>query len=325
MKLARRKVLQLAAGAAALPALPRFARAETYPSRPIRLIVGFPAGGGVDLNARPIGQWLSDRLGQQVVIENRPGAGSNIATESVVRAAPDGYTLLAVSMSAALNTSLYDKLNYNFLRDIAPVGSTMRLANLIVVNPAVPAKTIPEFIAYAKANPGKVNMASAGNGTTGHIFGELFNSMAGVKMVHVPYRGGAPALTDLIGGQVQVYFSPIPEVIEHVRAGKLRALAVTTGTRWETLPDIPAVGEYLPGYDASGWHGIGVPTGTPVEIIERLNKEINAGLADPQIKARAAEMGEVTFPGTPAAFGKLIADETEKWGKVVRASNIKGD
>jgi tripartite-type tricarboxylate transporter receptor subunit TctC len=321
----RRQFLHLAVGAAALPAVLRVASAQTYPARPVRIVVGFPAGGGVDINARPIGQWLSERLGQQFVIENRPGAGSNIATEAVVRASPDGYTLLAISVANALNATLYDKLNFNFIRDIVPVASTMRVPGLMVVNPSVPANTVPEFIAYVKANPGKVNMASAGNGTTGHVFGELFKFMTGVNMVHVPYRGGAPALTDLLGGQVQVYFGPIPESIEHTRAGKLRALAVTTSTRWEALPDIPTVGEFVPGYDGSGWYGIGAPKGTPVEIINRLNTEINAGLADPKMKVRVAEMGETTLAASPAAFGKLIAEETEKWEKVIRAAGIKAE
>jgi tripartite-type tricarboxylate transporter receptor subunit TctC len=325
MKLHRRQLLSLAAGAAALPAFARIATAQAYPSRPVRIIVGFPAGGGVDINARPIGQWLSERLGQQFVIENRPGAGSNIATEAVVRAAPDGHTLLAVSVANALNATLYDKLNFNFIRDIVPVASTMRVPGLMVVHPSMPANTLPEFITYVKANPGTVNMASAGNGTTGHVFGELFKFMAGVNMLHVPYRGGAPALTDLLGGQVQVYFGPISESIEHVRAGKLRALAVTTATRWEALPDIPAVGEFVPGYDASGWYGIGAPKGTPFEVIDRLNSQINAGLADPKMKIRVAEMGETTISTSPADFGKLIAEETEKWGKLIRAANIKGE
>jgi tripartite-type tricarboxylate transporter receptor subunit TctC len=324
-QLHRRQLLCLAAGAAALPAFSRIATAQAYPSRPVRIIVGFPAGGGVDINARPIGQWLSERLAQQFVIENRPGAGSNIATEAVVRASPDGHTLLAVSVANALNATLYDKLNFNFIRDIMPVASTMRVPGLMVVHPSISANTLPEFIAYVKAHPGKVNMASAGNGTTGHIFGELFKFMAGVNMLHVPYRGGAPALTDLLGGQVQVYFGPISESLEHVRAGKLRALAVTTATRWEALPDIPAVGEFVPGYDASGWYGIGAPKGTPLEVIDQLNMQINAGLADPKMKVRVAEMGETTISTSPADFGKLIAEETDKWGKLIRAASIKAE
>jgi tripartite-type tricarboxylate transporter receptor subunit TctC len=325
MKLPRRNFLHLAAGAAALPGLPRVAWAQAYPTRPVRVIVGFPAGGGVDINARPISQWLSERLGQQFIVENRPGAASNIATEVVVRASPDGYTLLAVSVANALNATLYEKLNFNFIRDIVPVAGTMRVPGIMVVNPSVPANTVPEFIAYAKANPGKVNMASGGNGTTGHVFGELFKFMTGVNLVHVPYRGGAPALTDMLGGQVQVYFGPAPESLEHIRAGKLRALAVTTATGLEGLPDIPSMAKFLPGYDASGWYGIGAPKGTSVEIIEKLNHEINAALADPKIKARIAEMGETALSTSAADFGKLIAEETEKWGKVIRAANIKAE
>jgi tripartite-type tricarboxylate transporter receptor subunit TctC len=325
MKLPRRNFLHLAAGAAALPAVTRFAWAQAYPARLVRVLVGFPAGGGVDINARPISQWLSERLGQQFVVENRPGAASNIATETVVRASPDGYTLLAVSVANALNATLYEKLNFNFIRDIVPVASTMRVPGVMVVNPSVPANTVPEFIAYAKANPGKVNMASGGNGTTGHVFGELFKFMTGVNLVHVPYRGGAPALTDMLGGQVQVYFGPAPESLEYIKAGKLRALAVTTATSLEVLPDVPTMAEFLPGYEASGWYGIGAPKGTPVEIIDMLNKEINTALGNPKIKARIAEMGETALPTSPADFGKFIADETEKWGKVIRAANIKAD
>jgi tripartite-type tricarboxylate transporter receptor subunit TctC len=323
MKLPRRSFLHLAAGAAALPAVSRFAWAQAYPARPVRVIVGFPAGGGVDINARPISQWLSERLGQQFIVENRPGAGSNIATEAVARALPDGYTLLAVSVANALNATLYEKLNFNFIRDIVPVAGTMRVPGVMVVNPSVPANTVPEFIAYAKANPGKVNMASGGNGTTGHVFGELFKFMTGVNLVHVPYRGGAPALTDMLGGQVQVYFGPAPESLEHIRTGKLRALAVTTATGLEVLPDIPTMAKFLPDYEASGWYGIGTPKGTPVEIIDILNKEINTALGDPKIKARIAEMGETALPTSPVDFGKLIVDETEKWAKVIRAANIK--
>src|SRR5262245_19202297 len=323
MKLPRRNFLHLAAGAAALPAVSHFAWAQTYPARPVRVIVGFPAGGGVDINARPISQWLSERLGQQFIVENRPGAASNIATEAVVRALPDGYTLLAVSVANALNATLYEKLNFNFIRDIVPVAGTMRVPGIMVVNPSVPANTVPEFIAYAKANPGKVNMASGGNGTTGHVFGELFKFMTGVNLVHVPYRGGAPALTDMLGGQVQVYFGPAPESLEHIRAGKLRALAVTSATGLEVLPDIPTMAKFLPDYEASGWYGIGAPKGTPVEIIDILNKEINTALGDPKIKARIAEMGETALPTSPADFGKLIADETEKLAKVIKLGGIK--
>ena len=323
MKLPRRKFLRLAAGAAALPAVSHFAWAQTYPTRPVRLVVGFPPGGGTDITARLIGQWLSERLGQQLIIENRPGAGSNIATEGVVRAAADGYTLLLVSAAHAINATLYDRLNYNFLRDIAPVAGVIRVPNLMEVNPSLPPKSVPEFIAYAKANPGKVNYASGGNGTAQHLAGELFKIMTGVDMVHVPYRGDAPALTDLIGGQVQVMFGNMPSSIEHIRAGKLRPLAVTTAARSEALPDLPPVGDFVPGYEASTWQGLGAPGNTPAEIVDKLNKEINAALSDPKIKARLADLGGTVLSGSPADFGRLIADETEKWGKVIRAANIK--
>ena len=323
MKLPRRQFLHLTAGAAALSAVSHFAWAQAYPTRPVRLVVGFPPGGGTDITARLIGQWLSERLGQQFVIENRPGAGSNIATEGVARAAADGYTLLLVSTAHAINATLYDKLNYNFLRDIAPVAGIIRVPNVMEVNPSLPPKSVSEFIAYAKANPGKVNYASGGNGTAQHLSGELFKMMTGVVMVHVPYRGDAPALTDLIGGQVQVMFGSIPPSLEHIRAGKLRALAVTTATRSEALPDIPTVSDFVPGYEASAWYGIGAPRNTPAEIVDKLNKEINAALSDPKIKARLADLGGTVLSGSPADFGKLIADETEKWGKVVRAANIK--
>ena len=323
MKLPRRQFLHLTAGAAALPAVSHFAWAQTYPTRPVRLVVGFPPGGGTDITARLIGQWLSERLGQQFVIENRPGAGSNIATEGVARAAADGYTLLLVSAAHAINATLYDRLNYNFLRDIAPVAGIIRVPNVMEVNPSLPPKSVSEFIAYAKANPGKVNYASGGNGTAQHLSGELFKMMTGVVMVHVPYRGDAPALTDLIGGQVQVMFGSIPPSVEHIRAGKLRALAVTTATRSEALPDIPTVSDFVPGYEASAWYGIGAPRNTPAEIVDKLNKEINAALSDPKIKARLADLGGTVLSGSPADFGKLIADETEKWGKVIRAANIK--
>jgi tripartite-type tricarboxylate transporter receptor subunit TctC len=323
MKLSRQQFLHLAAGAAALPAVSRIAAAQSYPTRPVRLLAGFPPGGAVDIVARVMGQWLSERLGTPFVIENRPGAGGNIATEAVVRASPDGYTLLMVNVGNAINTTLYDKLNFNFIRDIVPAASIMRAPGVMVVNPSVPANTVPEFIAYAKANPGKVNMASAGNGTTGHVFGELFKFMTGVNMVHVPYRGGAPAITDLLGGQVQVYFGPIPESIGHIRAGRLRPLAVTSAMRLEVLRDIPAVAEFVPGYEASGWHGIGAPANTPREIVEKLNQEINAALADPKIKARLADIGGTVLAGSNADFGKLIADETEKWGKVVKFAGLK--
>jgi tripartite-type tricarboxylate transporter receptor subunit TctC len=318
----RRKFLHLAA-AAALPALSQGARAQAYPSRPVRIIVGFTAGGNFDLTARLIGQWLSQRLGQQFVVENRPGAGTNIATEAVVRASADGYTLLLGGAVNAINPTLYEKLNFDFIRDIAPIASVIRFPNVIDLNPSLPAKTIPEFIAYAKANPGKVNMASSGNGTSQHLSGELFKMMTGVNLIHVPYRGASQALTDLIGGQVQVSFDPLPPAIELIKSGKVRALAVTTATRSEVLPDVPTVGEFVSGYEASGWNGIVAPKNTPVEIIEKLNKEINTGLADPTIKAKLADLGGMVLAGSAADFGKFIADETEKWGKVIRAANIK--
>lgn len=325
MKLPRRRFLRLAAGAVALPAVSSIASAQTYPTGPVHLIVGFAAGGPTDITARLLGQWLSDRLGQQFIIENRSGAGSNIATEAVVRAPPDGYTLLLIGTTNATNATLYDNLNFNFIRDIAPVAGIMRAQGVLVVNPSFPAKTVPEFIAYAKANPGKINMATAGNGSPPHIYGELFKAMAGVDLAQVPYRGGAPALTDLLGGQVQVMFESVLSSIAYIRAGKLRALAVTSGTRSAALPDVPTVGEFVPGYEASGWFGIGAPKDTPAEIVGKLNREITAGLADPKIKERLAALGGVPMPMTPAEFGKLIADETEKWGKVIRAANIKAD
>jgi tripartite-type tricarboxylate transporter receptor subunit TctC len=323
MKFPRRTFLQLAAGAAALPAMSRFAFAQPYPTRPVRWIVGIAAGGPQDIVARLIGQWLSERLGRPFIIENRPGAGGNVGTEAVVRAPPDGYTLLLVALPNAINATLYDKLNFNFIRDIAPVASIMRSPSVLVVHPSIPTKTVPEFVAYAKANPGKLSFASGGNGTPGHIAGELFKMMAGVDMVHVPYRGAAPALTDLLGGQVQVIFSPLPAAIEYIRAGTLRPLAVTTATRSEALPDIPAVGDFVPGFEASNWQGLGAPKNTPTEIVAKLNQEINAALADPKIKARLADAGGTALPGSPAEFGKLIADETEKWGKVVKFSGAK--
>jgi tripartite-type tricarboxylate transporter receptor subunit TctC len=318
----RRQFLHLAAGAAALPAVSRIAWAQAYPTRPVRIVVGVAAGGAPDIFARLIGQWLSDRLGQQFVIENRPGAATNIATEVVVRAPADGYTLLQVSTAHAINATLYQKLNFNFIRDIAPVASIVRLPLVMLVHPSVPAKTVSEFIAYAKANPGKVSMASSGIGTSLHMTGELFKMMAGVDLVHVPYRGGTAMLTDLIGGQVQVLFVG-SETIEHIRSGKVRALAVTTATRSELLPDTPTVGEFLPGFDASVWFGIGAPKDTPANIVEKLNKEINAALADPKIKARLADLGATVLALSPAEVGKLIAEETEKWAKVIRAANIK--
>ena len=320
----RRKFLHLVAGAAAaLPAMPQIVRAQAYPTRPVRLVVGFPAGGVGDVLARLMGQWLSDRLGQPFVIENRPGAATNIAAEAVVRAAPDGHTLLWITAANAINASLYEKLSFNFIRDITPVASVVRGPGVMEVNPAVPAKTIPEFIAYAKANPGKINLASSGPGTVSHVAGELFKMMAGVDMLHVPYRGAAPALTDLISGQVQVMILPIISSIEHLKAGRLRALGVTTATRLEVVPDIPTVAEFLPGYEVSDWTGIGVPRGTPVEIVDRLSAEINAGLDNPKIKARLAELGSLLMPMSRAEFGKMIAAETEKWAKVVASAGIK--
>ena len=325
MKLPRRKFLHLAAGVTAFPVAMRSASAQSYPSRPVHIIVGFPPGGATDINARLIGQWLSERLGQPFIIENRPGAGSNIGTELVVHAVPDGYTVLLAGPPTAINATLYEKLNFNFIRDIAPIASIVREPLIMVVNPSVPAKTVPEFIAYAKANPGKINMASAGNGSVVHIAGELFKMMAGVDMVHVPYKGGGPGVTDLLGGQVQVMFATAPSSIEFVKAGKLRALAVTTATRLAALPDIATVGEFVPGYEASGFYGLGAPKSTPLEIIDKLNKEINASLADPKMKARIAETGGTVLAGSPTDFEKLIAEETDKWGKVIRAANIKPD
>jgi len=323
LKLPRRKFLHLTAGAAALPAVSRVAWAQTYPTRPVRWIVGYPPAGATDIAARLMGQWLSDRLGQPFVIENRPGASGNIGTEAVVNALPDGYTLLLVNAGNAINAMLYEKLKYNLIRDIAPVAGIIRVPLVMQVNPSVPVKTVPEFIAYAKANPGKLNMASAGNGTPQHVSGELFKMMAGVNMTHVPYRGSAPALTDLLGGQVQVVFDTTLASIEYIRAGRLRPLAVTTATRLEALPEIPTVSDFLPGYEASGWYGVGAPKNTPTEIVDKLNKEINAALANPKIKAQLADLGGIVLALSPAEFGKLIADETEKWGKVIRAANIK--
>jgi tripartite-type tricarboxylate transporter receptor subunit TctC len=321
----RRQFLRLAAGAAALPALSRVAKAQTYPTRPVHIIVGFPAGGPNDIVARIMGQWLSERLGQPFVVENRPGAASNIGTELVVRARPDGYTLLIVGPPAIFNATLYNNLNFNFIRDIAPVAGIMRVPEVMLVNPSFPAKTVPEFIAYAKANPGKINMASAGSGSAPHIYGALFNTMTGVNMVHVPYHGGSPALIDLMGGQVQVMFETTFSTMAYIRAAKLRALAVATATRSPVLPDIPTVSEFVPGYEASALYGVGAPKNTPPEIVDKLNKEINAGLADPKIKQQFADLGSVAMPMTPAEFGKLIADDTEKWGAVIRAANIKAE
>jgi tripartite-type tricarboxylate transporter receptor subunit TctC len=325
MKLARRRFLYLAAGAALLPAVSRIATAQAYPTRPVRLIIGYPPGGSADITARLIGQWLSERLGQPFVIESRPGAGTNIATETVVNAPPDGYTLLLVAPANAINATLYEKLNHNFVRDIAPVAGLIRFPNVIVVNPSVPAKTVPELIAYAKANPGTLNMASSGAGSTIHVSGELFKMMTGINMVHVPYRGGAPALTDLISGQVQVMFDNVPTSIEFIRAGKLRPLAVTTAARSNVLPDLPTVADFVPGYEASAWYGVGVPKGTPEAIIDKLNKEINAILADPKARARFDELGASLIAGSPAEFGQLVADETEKWAKVVKFSGARPD
>src|SRR5216684_130078 len=325
MNHSRRRILQLAAGMALVPIVSRVAAAQAYPSRPARILVGAAPGGAFDLLARLMGPRLSARLGQPFIIENRPGAGSNIAAEAVVNAPADGYTLLLVSSVNAINATLYDKLNFNFLQDIAPVASIARQPQIMLVNPSFPAKTVPEFIAYAKANPGKISMASAGNGTGPHLGGELFKMMAGIDMVHVPYRGGAPALTDLIGGEVQVMFDTTPASIEHIRAGQIRPLAVTTTSRSEALPDIPTVGDFVPGYEASAWYGVGAPKNTPAEIVEKLNKEINAALADPTIKARLAELGGTGLAGPHAAFGKLIAEETKKWAKVVKFSGAKPD
>ena len=323
MEFPRRTFLHLAACAAALPAVPRMARAQAYPSRPVRIIVGFPAGGATDIQARLMGQWLSDRLGQQFIIENRSGASGNIGTEAVARAAPDGYTLLQIVTPHAINAALYSNLSFDFARDIAPVVCSARLGYVIVVHPSVPVTTIPEFIAYAKANPGKINYGSAGPGTPQNIACELFKMMAGVNLVHVPYRGGAPAITDLIGGQIQVIFAPLSESIQQIKAGQLRALAVTTATRLNVLPDHPTVADFVPGYEASGFAGIGVPRNTPAEIIELLNKELNVGLADSKVKGRIEELGGTVAGGTPAEFGKVISEATEKWAKVIKFAGIK--
>ena len=325
MKLPRRRFLQLAAAAGALPAMSRIALAQTYPARLVRLVVGYPPGGPTDIVARIAAAWLSERIGQQVIVENRPGASGNVATEAVVRAAPDGYTLILTTAAHAINPSLFDKLGFNFIRDTEPVASIMYGPNMMVLNPSVPAKTVPEFIAYAKANPGKVNMASPGTGTSIHVSGELFKMMAGIDMLHVPYRGSAPALTDLIGGQVHVMFDAMSSSIEHVKAGKLRALAVTTARRSELLPELPTIGEFLPGYEATTWWGICAPKGTPRDVVNLLNKEIGAGLDDPKLKARIADLGCSVLAGSPADFGTLIASETEKWAKVVKFAGIKAD
>ena len=321
----RRQFLHLASGAVALPALSRIASAQTYPTRPVRLVVGFAAGQAIDILARLIAQSLSERFGQQFIVENRPGGGGNIATEAVVRAPPDGYTLLAVGSNNMINATLYEKLNFDFIRDIALVASIYRVPQVMEVNPSFPAKTLPELIAYAKANPGKINFASAGNGSVAHVTAELFKMMAGVNMQHVPYRGAAPALTDLLGGQVHLMFDNMPSSIEHIRAGRLRPLAVTATARLEGLPDVPTVADFLPGFETSAWAGIGAPKNTPAEIIDQLNRETNAALADPKLKARVADLGGMVFPLSPAEYEKRVAEETEKWGKVVKFTGARPD
>ena len=325
MKLTRRQFLRVGAAASALTAMSRMVWAQTYPARPVRWVVGFPAGSSGDMVARLTTKWLADRLGQPFVVENRSGAGGNIATEVVVRAPSDGYTLLAAGSGHAINATLHDKLSFNFLRDIAPVAGVIRVPNMMVVNPSLPIKTVPEFIAYATANPGKINMASAGNGTTPHLTGELFKLMADVNMLHVPYRGTVPALNDLLAGQVHVMFGPMPASIEFTRTRRLRALAVTAAARWDALPDLPTVAEFLPGFEASTFYGVGAPNNTSAQIIGKLNNEINLGLVDPTMKARFLNLGGAAMPGSPAEFGRLIAEETEKWAKVIRAANIKAD
>ena len=325
MKFPRRTFLHMAMGAAALPALPRMARAQAYPSRPVRIIVGFPAGGATDIQARLMGQWLTDRLGQQFIVENRAGASGNIGTEAVAKAPADGYTLLQVVTPHAINAALYSNLSFDFVRDIAPVVCAARLAYVVVVHPSVPATTIPEFIAYAKANPGKINYGSAGSGTPQNIACELFKMMTGVNLVHVPYRGGAPATSDLVGGHIQVIFSPVSESIGHIKAGALRPLAVTTASRLDVFPDVPTLAEFVPGYEASGFAGIGAPKDTPADIITMLNKELNAGLADSKVRARIVELGGTVLGGTPAEFGAIISEATEKWAKVIKFAGIKAD
>jgi tripartite-type tricarboxylate transporter receptor subunit TctC len=325
MRLSRRRFLHLAASAAAFPAVPDSASAQSYPTQQVRVVVGLAAGGGVDIVARLMGQWLSERFGRPFVIENHPGAGGNIGTEAVVRATPDGYTLLLIAPANIINATLYDKLSFNFIRDIAPVAGIISVPNIMVVNPSFPAKTVPEFIAYAKANPGKVNMGSSGSGTTLHISGELLKMMAGIDIVHVPYRGAGPALTDLLGGQVQVVFATMPSVIEYIKAGALRAVAVTSATRSVALPDVPTVGDFVPGYEASSAYGIGAPRNTPADIIDLLNTAISAILADPKAKARLADLGGTMMPGSPADFRKFIAEETDKWAKVIRAAHIRAE
>jgi tripartite-type tricarboxylate transporter receptor subunit TctC len=323
MRLPRRTILRLAAGAAALPATSRFALAQAYPAKPVRFVVGFAAGGANDILARLFGEWLSERLGQPFIVENRAGASGNIAAEAVAKAAPDGYTLLFVNAPNAINATLYDKLNFNFANDIVPVGGIMRVPNIMEVTPSLSVRTVPEFIAYAKANPERLNMASAGIGTSIHVSGELFKMMTGIRMAHVPYRGSAPMLTDLMGGQVQVTFDNLPASIEFIRAGRLRPLAVTTATRSEALPDVPSIAQFVPGYEASAWFGIGAPRNTPPDVIALLNRELNAGLADPKIKAKLADLGGTVIAGSPADFGRLIASEIEKWAKVIKFANIK--
>jgi tripartite-type tricarboxylate transporter receptor subunit TctC len=323
MKFHRRAFLKSTGVAAAAAAFPQLAAADEYPSRPVRIVAGFAAGGGVDITARLIGQWLNERLGQSFVTENRPGAGGNIGTEAVVKAAADGYTLLLATVPNAVNASLYEKLNFNFIRDTAPVAGIIRVPMVILLNPSVPARTVPEFVAYAKANPGKINMASAGNGSAPHMAGELFKMMAGVNLVHIPYRGQGPALTDLLGGDVQVLFATAPGTTDYILTGKLRALAVTSAARAEVLPQLPTVADFVPGYEASQWYGISAPKNTPPEIVGKLNREINAGIADSGMKARFAAIGGEPLPGSPSEFGMLIAEETEKWAKVVRAAGIK--
>jgi tripartite-type tricarboxylate transporter receptor subunit TctC len=321
----RRRFLHLAAGAAALPALPRVTHAQAYPSRPVRWVVPFPPGGPAEILARLFGQFMSERLGQPFVIENRPGAGGNVGTEAVVRSPPDGYTMLLVTTANAINASLYERLNYNFIRDIAPVAALIRVPAVLEINPMVPVDSVPAFIAYAKANPGRLNMASAGNGTIQHVAGEMFKMMAGVSLQHVPYRGQAPALTDLIGGQVQVMFDSMPASIEHIRAGKVRALAVTTAARSDVLPQLPTVRDFVPGFEASAWYGVAMPANTPRGNVDKINTEINAAFADPRIKGQLLDLGGTILAGSAADFTKLVADETEKWGKVIRAANIKAE
>jgi tripartite-type tricarboxylate transporter receptor subunit TctC len=321
VKLPRRQFLHLAAGAVALPALSRIAWAQNYPTRPVRIVVGFPPGTSSDITARLIAEWLSQRLGQQVLVENRTGAGTNIAAETVVQASPDGYSLLWVTQTNAINATLYESLNFNFIRDIAPVAGVIRVPTVMMINPSVPAKTVPEFIAYAKANPDKINMSSPGIGSANHVLGELFQMMTGVKLVHIPYKGSQ--FPDLLSGQVQITFNPLPSSLNFINTGKLRALAVTSATRQAVLPDVPTVGEFVPGYEGNAWFGIGAPKNTPKEIVDKLNSEINAGLADPKLSARLIDLGGVPMSVTPAEFGKFIADETEKWGKVVKFAGLK--